>query len=64
MTALLSAIIRSTKMKVTSKTATSNSREYKRGVIILTGNHPLVKLAKKIRETKAKENKNESRTTG
>ena len=65
MTALLSAIIRSTKMKIrSSKKATSNSPEYKRGVIILTGNHPLVKLAKKIRETKAKENNNESRTTG
>ena len=36
MTALLSAIIRSTKMKIrSSKKATSNSPEYKRGVIIL-----------------------------
>ena len=35
MTALLSAIIRSTKMKGTSKTATSNSPAYKRGVIII-----------------------------
>ena len=35
MTAFLSAIIRSTKMKGTSKTATSNSWAYKRGVIIL-----------------------------
>ena len=36
MTALLSAIIRSTKMKIrSSKKATSNSPAYKRGVIIL-----------------------------
>ena len=36
MTAFLSAIIRSTKMKIrSSKKATSNSPAYKRGVIIL-----------------------------
>ena len=35
MTALLGAIIRSTTMKGTNKTATSNSPAYKRGVIII-----------------------------
>ena len=35
MTALLSAFIRSKKMKGTSKIADSTSRAYKRGVIIL-----------------------------
>ena len=65
MTALLSAFIRSKKMKSTWKIADSTSRAYKRGVIIGgwhgTGEHPLAKLK---REKKAKEKKNESSTIG
>ena len=72
MTALLSAIIRSTKMKIrSSKKATSNSPEYKRGVIILgqRSARSLKGLARKqtkkeSRERKAKEKNSESRTTG
>ena len=67
MTALLSAIIRSTKMKIrSSKKATSNSPAYKRGVIILGQRSArlLKGLApnkpRKIREKKAKEKNSES----
>ena len=49
MTALLSAIIRSTKMKGTWKIADSTSRAYKRGLIISSGDFkkPPVKKSKK-----------------
>ena len=57
MTALLSAIIRSTKMKGTSKTATSNSPAYKRGVIILgqRSARALKSLARKDQEREPRE---------
>ena len=70
MTALLSAIIRSTKMKGTSKTATSNSPAYKRGVIILGQRSARLlkglapKQTKKEPREKTKEKNSESRTTG
>ena len=68
MTALLSAIIRSTKMKIrSSKKATSNSPAYKRGVIILgqRSARSLKGLARKqtkkeSRERKGKEKNSES----
>ena len=72
MTALLSAFIRSKKMKIrSSKKATTNSPEYKRGVIILGQRSArlLKGLARKQTkkescERKAKEKHSESRTTG
>ena len=70
MTALLGAIIRSTKMKGTSKTATSNSWAYKRGVIILGQRSArslkglASKQAKKDPREKTKEKDSEPRTTG
>ena len=71
MTALLSAFIRSKKMKGTWKIADSTSPAYKRGVIILGQRSARAlkgltsKQAKKeSRERKAKEKDNEPQTTG